>query len=224
MNQRYIEISIDEILPADDTILSSLYETKFESPDSSVVEFIHDAKNQFKNIAKPMGIIRPISKTEFSNIYVGIGLNASVSPLETIFHKSDFLHLFAATIGSNISEKITDYFDQGDYLKGYLLNSIASIATDQISEYFENIVTTKNNKTLSYSPGYCGWHVSGQHTLFQFLNTKIIGITLNEHALMTPVKSVSGVLVSGKPDIHKFKPSFPFCKHCRDHSCIPRMK
>jgi hypothetical protein len=41
---------------------------------------------------------------------------------------------------------------------------------------------------------------------------------------MTPLKSVSGVLVAGDKEIHRFKPKYPFCKVCQTHSCLQRMK
>jgi hypothetical protein len=77
---------------------------------------------------------------------------------------------------------------------------------------------------LGYSPGYCGWHISGQKKLFAYLHPERIGITLNNSYLMTPLKSVTGVLVAGPPEIHRFKPDFPFCRHCRTYSCLERFK
>lgn len=49
----------------------------------------------------------------------------------------------------------------------------------------------------SYSPGYCGWPVSDQQTLFSLLPEAPCGITLNDSSLMTPIKSISGVVALG---------------------------
>jgi hypothetical protein len=48
-----------------------------------------------------------------------------------------------------------------------------------------------------FSPGYCNWDVSEQHLLFQLLPENACGISLNDRALMTPIKSVTGVLGIG---------------------------
>jgi hypothetical protein len=40
---------------------------------------------------------------------------------------------------------------------------------------------------------------------------------------MTPVKSVSGVLVSAPAEAHRFRPDFPFCRACRRRECGRRM-
>ena len=77
--------------------------------------------------------------------------------------------------------------------------------------------------TLAYSPGYCGWHINGQRKLFQYLHPEKIGITLNDSFLMIPLKSVSGVLITGKKGIHKFENNFSFCSLCETKSCLERM-
>jgi hypothetical protein len=40
---------------------------------------------------------------------------------------------------------------------------------------------------------------------------------------MSPIKTVSGVLVAGPGTAHKFRPDFPFCDDCRTHECGRRM-
>jgi hypothetical protein len=76
---------------------------------------------------------------------------------------------------------------------------------------------------LPYSPGYCGWTVRGQKNLFERLGPEQMGVTLNDSCLMTPIKSVSGVLVAGPGEIHSIRPDFAFCDECRTHACGARM-
>ena len=77
-------------------------------------------------------------------------------------------------------------------------------------------------RVLPYSPGYCGWHVSGQRALFAYLDAGEIGVTLNASCLMNPLKSVSGVLAAGPPDIHRFAPTYACCAECRNRTCLGR--
>jgi cobalamin-dependent methionine synthase I len=79
-------------------------------------------------------------------------------------------------------------------------------------------------RLLRYSPGYCGWHVSGQRALFDVLRPEEIGITLRESFLMEPLKSISGVIVGGPAEIHSFENSYPFCADCEDRSCRKRIQ
>jgi len=69
-----------------------------------------------------------------------------------------------------------------------------------------------------YSPGYCGWDVSEQKKLFQFFPEKYCGIQLLESCLMTPIKSISGIIGIG-PYIH-FRGYN--CGQCEMENCIYR--
>jgi hypothetical protein len=82
---------------------------------------------------------------------------------------------------------------------------------------------TRAWRALAYSPGYCGWHVTGQRKLFKYLRPEEIGITLNASCLMQPLKSVSGVLVVGPGHVHKFQPTYSFCETCREKQCRERI-
>jgi hypothetical protein len=76
---------------------------------------------------------------------------------------------------------------------------------------------------LRYSPGYCGWDITGQRQLFRALRPEEIGITLRESCLMEPLKSISGVLVAARPEVHRFDNNYPFCRVCTMRTCRSRM-
>jgi len=114
-----------------------------------------------------------------------------------------------------------------------MLDSVASMAADKSVEICETLLynnlskrkLTKNGSiVLGYSPGYCGWDLSGQKKLFEHLNPEEIGITLNDSYLMSPLKSVSGVLVHGDKEIHVFESSFTFCSYCKNKTCHDRIE
>ncbi len=77
---------------------------------------------------------------------------------------------------------------------------------------------------LPYSPGYCGWDLSGQRQLFAQLQPDAIGISLNDSCLMQPMKSVSGVFVAGEGEIHEFVNEYDFCSLCTTMACRRRLK
>jgi hypothetical protein len=108
-----------------------------------------------------------------------------------------------------------------------MLDAVASAAADRLADLlagrFAAAGHSTNVRVLPYSPGYCGWHVSGQRALFRYLQPEEIGIRLNASCLMQPLKSVSAVLVGGAPDIHKFRPTYSFCDACQDKHCRGRM-
>ena len=183
-------------------------------------------------ISTSAGYAVEISIPEFKVVYDGESLNEKRTPLDEIFRKADNLTLFAVTIGENVNKKIEELFKSNEFALGCMLDSVASVGTDEAADivetHFFDLLSKKgkitpSTKILRYSPGYCGWHVSGQKKLFAFLHPEEIGITLLGSFLMKPLKSISGILVVGNKEIHKFEDDYPFCNQCKIHSCRTRI-
>ena len=109
---------------------------------------------------------------------------------------------FACTAGPGLGDWSRELMKEGDLLAGYLVDLIGSVAVetamDRIQGDLEREMAEQGLKiTNRYSPGYCGWDVAEQHQLFSLLPPAFCGITLTESALMTPVKSISGVIGVG---------------------------
>lgn len=184
----------------------------------------------YLELAEPRAIVGNIGADEFAEVYRGDGRNSHETPLEIIFPKADRLALFAATVGARVTARIRELFARHELASGCLLDSVASAAADHLAELLGPRYLTMEGddgargwRVLAYSPGYCGWHVTGQRKLFGFLQPEEIGITLNASCLMQPLKSVSGVLVVGPGQIHKFHPTYSFCETCQEKQCRDRM-
>ena len=218
---------INEVLPSKEDVLKFQDVKNINEVSDILIDSLDSAMTLLKEESKPIAIIEECSKSDFKDIYLGEGENAVDSPLPNIVKKAEKLHLFAVTIGENVSEEINKHFNQNEFPIGSFIDSGASLTADNIVGVLENRVQVtfpNRSSTLAYSPGYCGWHVSGQKMLFQFLKPNKIGITLNDSCLMIPLKSVSGVLVSGPSDIHIFDNNYSFCEECTTYSCKIRMK
>ncbi|MEJ2580665.1 MAG: vitamin B12 dependent-methionine synthase activation domain-containing protein [Acidobacteriota bacterium] len=170
---------------------------------------------------------QPISKPNFEGLYPGEGHNDEDTPLEYVIEGAVSLALFAVTLGEEISERIADLFVGGELADAFILDQIASFAADHLAlvagEKFRIEDGREELSVLPYSPGYCGWHVSGQRALFARLEPEAIGISLNDSCLMQPIKSVSGFLVLAPIEAHTFSPSFPCCATCTTLACQERI-
>jgi hypothetical protein len=231
MNRR-IPINTNDIIPEPKDVLNHQ-----GIPDDSVIpdhiiSLFEDAINVFKEKAIPAAVIKMVSVKEFDIIFEGEGKNEDQTPLGNIYPLSDNLFLFALTLGSELVNTINDLFNKKDFALAAMLDSVASMAADKSVEILETYLyndlleknLTKNNSVvLGYSPGYCGWDLSGQKKLFGCLGPEQIGITLNSSYLMSPLKSVSGVLVLGDKEIHVFESSFTFCGYCKNQTCHERI-
>jgi hypothetical protein len=194
----------------------------------AVAEIARNAIDVLNELARPVAVVEDVPVDEFDSIYAGEGLNDATTPLGEIFPTADRLALFAGTVGEGLSSEIQRLFDAGDLASAVMLDAAASEATERFVAVLEGRFargqTATSQAVLAYSPGYCGWHVSGQRRLFAKLQPTECGITLNSSCLMAPLKSVSGVLVAGRPEIHDFEDDYECCAVCATRECRVRIE
>jgi len=219
--QKIIKFQLIEIEPSKDAVLKANGYPLDKVPHN-IHHLVDESFTLFRKTANPVGIHSNISNENFAEVLFGDGKNESDIPLQNIFPKAEHLTLFALTLGNKISNKIQELFQKNDFALGHMLDCTASLAANEAVRRLEEMSKT-NQATLAYSPGYCGWHISGQKKLFEYLHPGKIGISLNESCLMTPIKSVSGILVSGAEEIHVYENDFEFCNLCSAKTCIERM-
>ena len=230
---KFTRFDIHEIIPKKESVLRNMGVPKGKNVSNKADGLISMAMDIFSDESRPVGIHSEILKNEFESTFEGQGKNAKDTPLQHVIPHSNRLALFALTMGKDVCEKIGVLFNDNNFALGSILDAVASLSADKaVSTYERNfsneLLKRQNNQSdntvISYSPGYCGWHISGQKKLFQYLHPEKIGISLNDNYLMNPLKSVTGLLVSGKDKIHIFKANYPFCRSCKDASCQGRMK
>lgn len=133
------------------------------------------------------------------------------------------LALFVCTAGEGFTLHSHNYNREGDYLKGFITDTIGSLvvesAMDLIQEKMENAFLDLGlHITNRYSPGYCNWSVSDQQQLFSLLPVNPCNIRLSDSSLMIPIKSVSGIIGIGK----EVKKRGYACDICSNNTCIYR--
>lgn len=225
--RRVIQFAVGEVLPTEEEVLMRTGVPAGVEPSAAVGALLHEACSRIRRLARPRGMFQRVSVKDFALVLRGAGRNAAETPLDEIVPRAEALALFVGTIGQEVVDDIAALFRDGDPAVAVMLDAYASemanaVATDLASRFAGEI--RDGACVLPYSPGYCGWHVSGQRALFAALDPHEIGVTLKESCLMTPLKSVSGVLVSGDATVHRFRPRWTFCEECVDRDCVPRMR
>jgi len=227
------EIPKEEIVPTVADVLSEQGIQDSKSANERIRKIAEKSIADYNGHSQPAGIVREISCGDFDIIYQGEGNNESETPLGLIYPASAGLVLFAVTLGEDISKKITSYFGADEFAAGSMLDSAASAGTELVADYVESLYKkklcekseyTETMGLMRFSPGYCGWHISGQKKLFEYLQPDKIGIELTDSCLMKPLKSISGVMAIGPKHIFEFEDNFSFCGECSDHSCLERIK
>jgi hypothetical protein len=132
---------------------------------------------------------------------------------------------FLCTAGEEISGYSRRLMDEGDFMKGYVVDVLANVvveaAMDRIQSGLKATMKESGLKiTNRYSPGYCDWNIAEQKKLFSLFPENYLNIALSPSCLMIPVKSVSGIIGIGK-DV-KFNNYT--CHFCSDRACLYRNK
>jgi hypothetical protein len=214
-----------ELLPAAADVLRCQGIPPGAEIDGRIETLVRLAIERFEELARPVAVLEDISPAAFADVYRGDGRNEDSTPVAEVYPRADRLVLFAGTVGENLSRAIRDSFDADDLAAAVMLDAAASEAAERLVEALEERLRHHSRRAvLAYSPGYCGWHVSGQRALFEQLAPEEVGISLTESCLMRPLKSVSGVLVAGHPDIHDFDDDYAFCAECATRECRARVE
>jgi hypothetical protein len=195
-------------------------------------ELVLEASVLYESLTAPAGIFLEISREEFGDVFRGEGQNSLPAPLPGIVEQADALALFAATLGEPIGARIQELFQENEPATAAMLDGMASERAEMAADlaaaaFLETLMkegrAEAGTRVLPYSPGYCGWHITAQRKLFAVLKPERIHITLNQSCLMSPLKSVSGVLVAGPGAIHDFENDFEFCLDCPTWDCRARI-
>jgi hypothetical protein len=229
--RKCFRLNVDDVTPTATEVLESQGMAGRANLPARISSLLDSALELFGELAEPQGLLEEIPIADFEAIYNGNGMNSPEGPVPIIVPQADALALFAATLGSSLIAKSSELFAKGGPALGFMLDAVNSSGAERLGRLmgrqFLGLLPESRNKGLKvqyYSPGHCGWHISGQEKLFQALHPEEIGITLSASWAMRPVKSISGVLVVGDMKIHRFQPIFSFCKQCKEHKCVQRLK
>ncbi len=110
--------------------------------------------------------------------------------LPTSFTQPRAVSYFAATLGAEIDQRINDYFQQGQDLKGFLLDSWGSQAVEQILRWWDRVLRRAYGKgTIRFSPGYKGLEITANGKILErFLDLPEV-VADSQTGIMLPRKS-----------------------------------
>ncbi|MCF7911594.1 MAG: hypothetical protein K9M99_03625 [Candidatus Cloacimonetes bacterium] len=134
------------------------------------------------------------------------------------------LAVFLATLGSDFDLWIK-FVQQIDMLQAFVIDTIGSLMVEKAVDLLEEQISMQamiraEKCTNRFSPGYCQWLVDEQHQLFHLLPADFDWVKLQPSCLMTPLKSISGIIGLGKNVI-----KIPYhCAFCDNKSCYRRLK
>ena len=122
------------------------------------------------------------------------------------------------SIGPELDEFKVEISESGDHLQSYLLDSAGLAVLEKTGAVIRKIAENEAAKrkwgvSAFLSPGSLeGWFITSQSEISSILDLSLIGVKLNEAAVLTPFKSVSCIIGIGPGYADKFVEST--CKYC----------
>ena len=115
---------------------------------------------------------------------------------------SEKLICFLCSAGEGITKWASETMDH-DPLKFYMIDILGSLVVDSAMDIIESRLEEDCFRkglriTNRYSPGYCGWKLVEQKELFSAFPKGFCNIELTSSSLMIPIKSISGIIGTGK--------------------------
>jgi cobalamin-dependent methionine synthase-like protein len=191
---------------------------------------LEEAMSTAAALVEPRAVCEDLSVEGFASVLAPLEIPRDDLVVGRVYPRARALALFVATLGEAAPARIRQLFDEDALAQAWMLDAVASAGADLLADrlaerYRQGLVARgiSGVRVLPYSPGYCGWPTGGQRPLFDALRPEEIGVTLNDSCLMSPIKTVSGVLVAAPGEAHKFRPDFPFCDDCQTRECGRRM-
>jgi len=145
--------------------------------------------------------------------------------LPKILRKSDAVSILLVTAGRKITDESRRLMAAGKMTQALAISAVGSamvvdlmkVLTDQV---YEEAQARDHGITLRVGPGYTGWHLNDQPTLFSFYEADEIPITLNHGVMMQPEKSLLGMV--GLNPGGKRAPEIEPCRICDLKGCDMR--
>lgn len=200
-----IDFDPESIVPDPDNV-RDLLGKEIPRDDPMTRDLIPELIEKCRRVSTPRAVYLILQKEEAAQkaqILMGDTSFLVGKTIQKMLHGSELYALFLATTGPGPESVAREYMAAGDYLEGYISNIAGSALVEEVAEKTHQKIAEEANRlgmkiTNRYSPGYCGWDVSEQQKLFSLFPNQCCGITLTESSLMTPIKSVSGLVGAGK--------------------------
>jgi len=193
-----------------------------------IPELIQEVLYDVENTRNIQGGYIMVHDVEFVNEESLFAANHTFHTGDIVAHylkEAEHVVFFLVTAGDVFENQARKLMTEGDPMKGYIYDVLGSETVESTVDILQESLQQEMIKqgmqiTNRYCPGYCGWPVSDQFKLFKLFPDNFCGITLNQSALMHPVKSESGIIGIGK----NAKKQPYSCQVCDAKNCIYRDK
>lgn len=192
------------------------------TPESDIRALVAEVRTEVQSLCTPRYMFQVLEARQLSKLRMQVG-NTEFAPggiIGSYLPGMTHICLFVATAGKEYEAYLHRLKAQDNIVKEYVADSIGSVIAEECVTLLSKELDKKCElqRSLPYSPGYCGWDIREQQKLFSLFPPQPCGITLSDSFLMSPVKSVSGFFGLGK----ELRPQPYRCEICNNKHCYKR--
>lgn len=171
------------------------------------------------NLVKPVAYVEFFTVTGYKKRRLELenGLALTGGLIAHFLGEAQEIAILVCSIGQALEERANEYFTKGNPTRGYILDSLGTVALGNLAEdarYYTEAQANQRGLQAStpISPGHADWALSEQQVLFKLMPTSLTSVLLNSSFLMQPRKSLTMVLGLGKKMITHAEESQ--CEYC----------
>ena len=189
----------------------------------ALTDMLEDAADAVTDALEPRSILK---RTDITGLEQGVlsGREVSVASRKICrivagMDRAASIFGFALTLGAGL-DALTARTQRTSLSRALFLDAAGSFLAERwavrIEDHLRSALAHQDLElSARFSPGYCDWDIeSGQRELFRFLSPEVIGISLLPSAMMSPVKSITGICIAAGRVPHRTP-----CAECRKQHC-----
>jgi len=198
-------------------------------PTGSISSLIDDELREARELIEASSFYQLMDVEEVSppTVVLGNGIRITVTGgiLSWVLSPCQMATVFVSSIGLPLENRVGELLEHGELLRGYILDAIGSTAANAAASYLRDrirdLVSAEGAEiTFRLSPGHCDWDIAEQRVLFEVMDSTKMGVELSDDCLMTPRKSVSGLIGVGWGDKERIR--LAPCHLCTKKDCPNR--
>jgi uncharacterized 2Fe-2S/4Fe-4S cluster protein (DUF4445 family) len=174
-------------------------------PDEEIFESIREEIRNCKSYIEPVVYFERanIKSVDQNMVALDNGVVFEGDFITSRLSKCSSIIASITTLGEDIDKVIKNAFEEGDFLKGMVVDHIGTLAVDYVNKAFwtklvDSLGNTNIGITSRLSPGDTAWDLSEQTKIFQVIGKDKVNVKLTESYLMKPIKSTSLVYGFGE--------------------------
>ncbi|MBN2395741.1 MAG: hypothetical protein JXC36_04670, partial [Candidatus Atribacteria bacterium] len=169
-------------------------------------------------------LIKVISISEEGDIFTEQGYHFLVNrDIVWLLKNAESISFSLVTIGEKLEEIVRKKFDQNQSMQAIILDAIGTVAVKMVGQWFNHYLEKEISKigyklSRYFEPGSGDWDLEEQQKVFTILRPKEIGVSLSDHFMMIPTKSLSWMRGVGHHLVHSYRHEFS-CRYCLLDHC-----